>query len=493
MCTVQLSARQEYLVSLRNQITLYMDLCTEVEVKLGDVSSTLDKPNLWLSSSLDGGLQEQLDITKDLQSELRTIGEDITSVEQFAGKLDQIMPGQTHNSQNLRDNFNNLSARVGEKSNYLEVESNKFLKFRQDYNELGAWLQTALNDGPSEESNTADSLGSLQRSQNIYNTYKTRVDELSVLKLKLDNVIAYGRDLLIHLSPSAAKQLTSDLTILHTLWEKLDEEVRSRYSEVNIALEGLLNLQDHTNTITTWLEGLSRRESTHQPEGGDQYTRHVQLYHGYIDQLNTQSAEIQSTRQLSHQLMGSLDSSYEQFISCQFETCNGRWVQLSDKITRKSERCRHLQDLQASLRGHEVMMSQFDTMLKELELLLRSEGYDKSFITGLPGLHDQITASLQLVGSLEKECGQLQLEDSVCSCGLEISLGTTSSKCRTKCQLLLELLSKYQGDLDAHLRDVKLCTALYSELTTELGVIAGHVLSALSNTSLPIADRVSLQ
>ena len=30
-----------------------------------------------------------------------------------------------------------LSARVGEKSNYLEVESNKFLKFRQDYTELG--------------------------------------------------------------------------------------------------------------------------------------------------------------------------------------------------------------------------------------------------------------------------------------------------------------------------------------------------------------------
>ena len=41
-----------------------------------------------------------------------------------------------------------------------------------------------------------------------YCRYKTRVDELSVLKLKLDNVIAYGRDLLIHLSPSAAKQLT---------------------------------------------------------------------------------------------------------------------------------------------------------------------------------------------------------------------------------------------------------------------------------------------
>ena len=33
-----------------------------------------------------------------------------------------------------------LSARVGEKSNYLEVESNKFLKFRQDYNELGKFV-----------------------------------------------------------------------------------------------------------------------------------------------------------------------------------------------------------------------------------------------------------------------------------------------------------------------------------------------------------------
>ena len=41
-----------------------MELCSEVEVKLGDVSSTLDKPNLWLSDSLDGGLQDQLDITK---------------------------------------------------------------------------------------------------------------------------------------------------------------------------------------------------------------------------------------------------------------------------------------------------------------------------------------------------------------------------------------------------------------------------------------------
>ena len=46
--------------------------------------------------------------------------------------------------------------------------------------------------------------------------------------------------------------------------------------------------------------------------------------------------------------------------------------------------------------------------------------------------------------ALERECGQLQLEDSVCSCGLEISLGTSSSKCRTKCEFLLELLSKHQ-------------------------------------------------
>ena len=35
----------------------------------------------------------------------------------------------------------------------------------------------------------------------------------------------------------------SDLSILHTLWIKLDEEVRSRYKEVEVALEGLLNLQ----------------------------------------------------------------------------------------------------------------------------------------------------------------------------------------------------------------------------------------------------------
>ena len=60
----QLTARQDYLNSLRQDLTRYMELCSEVEVKLGSVSSTLDKHNLWLSNSLDGGLQEQLDITK---------------------------------------------------------------------------------------------------------------------------------------------------------------------------------------------------------------------------------------------------------------------------------------------------------------------------------------------------------------------------------------------------------------------------------------------
>ena len=46
---------------------------------------------------------------------------------------------------------------------------------------------------------------------------------------------------------------------------------------------------------------------------------------------------------------------------------------------------------------YQVMMTQFDSMLKDLELLLRSEGYDNSFIVGLPALQEQITASLHLV------------------------------------------------------------------------------------------------
>ncbi|KAL5267299.1 hypothetical protein ACHWQZ_G004368 [Mnemiopsis leidyi] len=487
-----LSARQDYLSSLRHDLTRYMELCSEVEVRLGNVSSTLDKHNLWLSNSLDGGLQEQLDITKDLQSDLRTIGENITSVEEFAGKLDQTVVGQTLSSGNLRENFNNLSARVGEKSNYLEVESNKFLKFRQDYNELGTWLQTALSDGSGDtNSDTAEQQGSLQRAQTIYNTYKTRVDELSVLKLKLDNVIAYGRDLLIHLSPSAAKQLTSDLTILHTLWEKLDVEVRSRYSEVSTALEGLLNLQDHTNTFTLWLEELIKTEEKHSPEGGDDFNRHVELYLGYSNQLESKSTDIQTVRQLSHQLMGSLDSSYETFISSQFETCNYRWTQLSEKMSRKSEKCHHLQDLQTSLLGHEVMMSQYDTMLKDLEVQLRTEGYDTGYIVGLPALHEQITASLQLVMALERECGQLQLEDSVCSCGLEISLGTSSSKCRTKCEFLLELLSKHQADMGSHQDDVKLCADLHVDLTRELGDISAGIAAALRDTDISLSDRLN--
>ena len=47
-------------------------------------------------------------VSQDLQSELRTIGEDITNVEQFAGKLDLAIPGQTNSSLNLRENFNKL-------------------------------------------------------------------------------------------------------------------------------------------------------------------------------------------------------------------------------------------------------------------------------------------------------------------------------------------------------------------------------------------------
>ena len=37
---------------------------SDLEDKLSGVSSTLERPNLWLSASLDGGLQEQLKLTK---------------------------------------------------------------------------------------------------------------------------------------------------------------------------------------------------------------------------------------------------------------------------------------------------------------------------------------------------------------------------------------------------------------------------------------------
>ena len=76
---------------------------------------------------------------------------------------------------------------------------------------LGNWLQVALKDDLGGSDKTADGEepeGNLQRAQSIYNTYKTRVDELGKLKYKLDNVIGYGRDLLMHLSPAAAQQLT---------------------------------------------------------------------------------------------------------------------------------------------------------------------------------------------------------------------------------------------------------------------------------------------
>ena len=39
-----------------------------------------------------------------------------------------------------------------------------------------------------------------------------------------------------------------------------------------------------------------------------------------------------STKQLSHQLMGSLDTSYENFINSQFESCNRHWEEILDKV-----------------------------------------------------------------------------------------------------------------------------------------------------------------
>ena len=40
--------------------------------------------------------------------------------------------------------------------------------------------------------------------------------------------------------------------MLHSLWDRLDKEVRGRYTEVEAAMEGLLSLQDLTNTLTVW-------------------------------------------------------------------------------------------------------------------------------------------------------------------------------------------------------------------------------------------------
>ena len=41
---------------------------------------------------------------------------------------------------NVFSSFISVSARVNDKKNFLQVESERFLKFKQDYNELGMFL-----------------------------------------------------------------------------------------------------------------------------------------------------------------------------------------------------------------------------------------------------------------------------------------------------------------------------------------------------------------
>eukprot|EP00116_Pleurobrachia_bachei_P004188 sb/3464450/ len=361
-----------------------------------------------------------------------------------------------------------IKARVDERHNYLEVESNKFLKFRQDYAELdliitlstnsGAWLQTALSDTGSGEGDGDDpKSGNLSRAQSVFNLYKKRVDDLSLLKVKLDNVITYGRDLLIHLSPAAAKQLTSDLSILQTLWEKLDVEVRSRFSEAELCLEGLLKLQDKINEVNVWLETLTTQDASHEAgaDSVDDFGRHATLFQNLNMQFETQGMILQMTRQLSHQLMGSLDSSYEAYVSAQYEMCTAKWTEHSTEMARKAEVCAQLHELRLSLAAQELMLGQFEGLLKDLDGSFRDDGYGAAFEMALGPIETQISSAAQMIASIEAQCKGVSDADSICACGLGVALGTLSSKIRTRCDLNLEMVAKYQVQQIAQLESVE--------------------------------------
>ena len=82
----------------------------------------------------------------------------------------------------------------------------------------------------------------------------------------------------------------SDLSILQTLWEKLDVEVRSRFSEAELCLDGLLKLQDKINEVNLWLENLTTQDSSHDAgaDSVDDFGRHASLFQNLHMQFETQ-------------------------------------------------------------------------------------------------------------------------------------------------------------------------------------------------------------
>ena len=46
--------------------------------------------------------------SQDLETELRQIGDDVTSVEEFTDRLNNVVPGQINPPHSLRENFNKL-------------------------------------------------------------------------------------------------------------------------------------------------------------------------------------------------------------------------------------------------------------------------------------------------------------------------------------------------------------------------------------------------